>query len=120
MVAEDPEGTSSRSRGWLRFCSSAADSIFDTLIYTSTCRALHGVPAPRKNRGRNRPLRPAWQDDAEMAGGIVHLTKRARHSHARLAVGHFRLRNGVSSFPPHPEHYTALGYPIRNLYPGTG
>src|SRR2546425_3597099 len=102
MVAEDPEGTSSRSRGWLRFCSSAADSIFDTLIYTSTCRALHGVPAPRKNRGRNRPLRPAWQDDAEMAGGIAPLTKRGRPPHARLAVRYFPLPSGGAPGPPPP------------------
>src|SRR2546428_5233852 len=108
MVAKGAEGPAAGSRGWLRSCSSAADSIFDTLIYTSTCRALHGVPAPRKNRGRNRPLRPAWQDDAEMAGGTLRLTNRARHSHARLALPYLRILNGGSHTPPPPHAPPAL------------
>src|SRR3989442_1029545 len=49
-----------------------------------------------------------------MAGGIAHLTNRARHSHARLAVGHFRLRSGASHVPRHQDDPPARGCPSGN------
>src|SRR5690349_15653990 len=89
--------------------SAAADSTFDTLIYRSNCRVLHAVPAPRKDRGRNRLVGPAGQDDAEVAGGIADLTDRARDPQARVALRHFRLRGGPSNVPGHQDDSPARG-----------
>src|SRR6266436_9446481 len=63
IATTEPEHSPVANEGRFRPGSSAADSTFDTLIYRSNCRVLHAVPAPRKDRGRNRPFRPAGQDD---------------------------------------------------------
>src|SRR2546421_12673462 len=80
--------------------SAYADSLFDTLIYRSLSRSPHAVPAARKNRGRDRPLRAAGEDDAEMAGGAANLADGPRPSHARLAKCDQRLRGRSPHLSP--------------------
>src|SRR5437016_12522318 len=79
--------------------SAYADSLFDTLIYRSLSRSLHAVPAARKNRGRDHPLRAAREDDAEMAGRAAHLADGPRPSHACLAKSDQRARGGTPHTP---------------------
>src|SRR5437016_483899 len=79
--------------------SAYADSLFDTLIYRSLSRSPHAVPAARKNRRRDRPLRAAREDDAEMEGGAADLADGPRSSHARLAKCDQRLRGRSPHIP---------------------
>src|SRR5437879_11337863 len=74
--------------------SAYADSLFDTLIYRSLSRSPHAVPAARKNRRRDRPLRAAREDDAEMAGRAADIAAGPRLSHARFDEGEQRIRGG--------------------------
>src|SRR5437016_3408168 len=79
--------------------SAYADSLFDTLIYRSLSRSPHAVPAARKNRRRDRPLRAAREDDAEVEGGAAHLADGPRSSHARVAKCDQRLRGRSPHVP---------------------
>src|SRR5437879_12362675 len=91
--------------------SAYADSLFDTLIYRSLSRSPHAVPAARKNRRRDRPLRAAREDDAEMAGRAADIADGPRSSHARLAKRDQRLRGGPPHIPRHPDDPSTPGTP---------
>src|SRR5467141_4122494 len=94
--------------------SAYADSLFDTLIYRSLSRSPHAVPAARKNRGRDRPLRAAGEDDAEMEGGAADLADGPRPSHARLAKRDQRLRGGSPYIPRNQDDSSSRGCPDRH------
>src|SRR5438309_12007766 len=94
--------------------SAYADSLFDTLIYRSLSRAPHAVPAARKNRRRDRPLRAAREDDAEMAGRAGDIADGPRSSHARLAQRDQRLRGGAAHIPRDQDDLSHLRRPDRH------
>src|SRR5207253_1938177 len=79
---------------------------------------LHAVPAPREDRGRNRIVRPAGQDDAEVAGGIPDRTDRAADPHARIAHPHLRLRNGTRNPATDADDIPARPRPARDRTEG--